>query len=271
MGAIAFGSSIFRSSNTGNNRVRFVPGVPGLQVGDGLLCVLTKKNAASPVTPPAGYVTHLDNGINYIGSKIADAGDVSATIHDFIFASGLSSEQGILMRFTDVMPVSFVDTFMDVGSGNSPIVTPGDTASRAALFVIYGTGNSSFNRSGSNHSPTPAGFTERHDFFSFEISLGLYTRDAEIVTIGPQNITPISAANLASRGGVIALLGVVPNFQDQEEAEARAREKVADGTWPVAHSERTFLGASAVRFQRFMSPGDPGAGGWVETTDTVIT
>jgi hypothetical protein len=267
---IAFASSLFRSDNIANNRVRFVPAVPGLQVGDGLLCVLTKKNAASPVTPPAGYVTHVDNGINYVGSKIADAGDVAATIHDFIFASGLSSEQGVLMRFTDVMPSNFVDTFMDVGSGNSPIVTPADTASRAALWVIYGTSNSSFNRSGALHSG-PGGFTERHDRTSFEIGLGLYTRDAEIAALPSQIITPTTPANLASRGGAIALLGVVPDFQDQEEAEARAREKTADGTWPVAHSERTFLGASAVRFQRFMSPGDPGAGAWVETTDTIVT
>jgi hypothetical protein len=269
MGAIAFASSLFVSKSA-NNRCRFTPGVPGLVVGDGLLCVLTKKNAASPVTPPAGYVTHLDNGINYIGSKIADAGDVSATIHDFIFASGLSSERGVLMRFTDPMPSNFVDTFMDVGSGNSPIVTPADTASRAALWVIYGTSNSSFNRTGGTHTG-PVGFTERDDNTFFEIGLGLYIQDVESVSIGPQNIVPSSAANLSSRGGVIALLGVVPDFQDQEEAEARAREKVADGTWPVAHSERTFLGASAVRFQRFMSPGDPGAGAWVETTDTIVT
>jgi len=269
MGAIAFASSLFVSKSS-NNRCRFSPGVPGLQVGDGLLCVITKKTALSPITPPAGYVTHLDNGIDFIASKIADAGDVAAIQHDFIFASGLSSEMGWLARFTDPMPSNFVDTFMDVGSGFNPIVTPADTASRAALWVIYGTGNSSFNRGGSSHTG-PAGFTERNDHVFFEISLGLYIQDVETVSIAPQNIIPSQAANLGARGGVIALLGVVPDFQDQEEAEARAREKVADGTWPVAHSERTFLGASAVRFQRFMSPGDPGAGGWVETTDTVVT
>ncbi len=260
MGAIAFASSL-SVSKSANNRCRFTPGVPGLQVGDGLLCVITKKaaGAASPITPPAGYVVHLDNSIDFMASKVADAGDVAATIHDFIFASGLSSEQGVLMRFTDVMPSNFVDTFMDVGSGNSPIVTPADTASRAALWLIYGTGNSSFNRSGNTHTG-PAGFTERKDNTFFEISLALYVRDAEIISIPSHNITPTNAANLGSRGGTIALLGVVPDFQDQEEAEARAREKVADGTWVNAHSERDFEGASGVRFQRFMSPADPGAG-----------
>ena len=61
------------------------------------------------------------------------------------------------------------------------------------------------------------------------------------------------------------------NFASVAAAEARARTLVGDGTWPNAHSEQTFLGAPAVRFQRFMSPTDPGAGAWVETTDDAVT
>ncbi len=61
------------------------------------------------------------------------------------------------------------------------------------------------------------------------------------------------------------------DFANVAAAEARARALVGDGTWPNAHSEQTFLGAPAVRFQRFMSPASPGAGAWVETTDDAVT
>ncbi len=69
----------------------------------------------------------------------------------------------------------------------------------------------------------------------------------------------------------IVLAETQPDFQDMPEAEARARDLVADGTWPNAHSQRTFLGAPATRFQRFMSPAAPDEGGWVETTDAGVT
>jgi hypothetical protein len=52
-----------------------------------------------------------------------------------------------------------------------------------------------------------------------------------------------------------------------EAAEARAREKVADGTWINAHSERDFNGVIKIRFQRYMSPLAPDAGEWVETAE----
>lgn len=201
----AFASSLFRSSNSANNRVRFSGAVPGLQVGDGLLCVIMKKNAASPITPPSGYVNHIDNGSSYVGAKVADAGDVAATIHDFIFASGLSSEQGILMRITDVDSPNFVDNVSVIGSAATPITCPPLTASRKALFIIFGVGSSSFNRTGGTHTG-PAGFTERHDHMSFEISLGLYTKDTIVTSIGPELITPSPSANVLTQGGAIAVV-----------------------------------------------------------------
>ena len=54
-------------------------------------------------------------------------------------------------------------------------------------------------------------------------------------------------------------------------AEARAIEKVADGTWVNAHSERKMDGTIAVRVQRFMSPTNPDHGAWVEITDDATT
>lgn len=57
-------------------------------------------------------------------------------------------------------------------------------------------------------------------------------------------------------------------FATMAAAEARARAKVADKTWIMAHSARNMTGAIIVRFQRKMSPGAGNANGaWVETTD----
>ena len=56
-----------------------------------------------------------------------------------------------------------------------------------------------------------------------------------------------------------------------EAAEARARLKVADGTWINAHSAKNFNGTIIVRFQRKMSPGAGAANGaWVESSDDSV-
>lgn len=54
-------------------------------------------------------------------------------------------------------------------------------------------------------------------------------------------------------------------FATMAAAEARAVAKVKDKTWVVAHSARDFNGTIIVRFQRFMSPTNPGYGAWVTT------
>ena len=56
-------------------------------------------------------------------------------------------------------------------------------------------------------------------------------------------------------------------FATLAAAEARAKAKVADGTWVNAHSQKTFSGTIAVRVQRFMSPTNPDYGAWVDITD----
>ena len=56
-------------------------------------------------------------------------------------------------------------------------------------------------------------------------------------------------------------------FADMAAADARAVAKVADGTWVVAHSQRTQAGVIGVRVQRKMSAAAPGNGAWVEITD----
>ena len=57
-------------------------------------------------------------------------------------------------------------------------------------------------------------------------------------------------------------------FSTMEEAGIRSKTKVADGTWIMAHSERTIAGTIAVRVQRKMAPGAGAANGaWVDITD----
>jgi hypothetical protein len=58
-------------------------------------------------------------------------------------------------------------------------------------------------------------------------------------------------------------------FATMEEAEARAKAKMTDKTWIVAHSERTYTGAIAVRVIRPMPPFTNG--GWVDITDNAVT
>lgn len=62
-------------------------------------------------------------------------------------------------------------------------------------------------------------------------------------------------------------------FSTIEEAEARVRLRMGDGTWVVAHAERMFDGTIACRVMRYMSGAAPAAltqGGWVDITDNIV-
>jgi hypothetical protein len=63
------------------------------------------------------------------------------------------------------------------------------------------------------------------------------------------------------------------NFVSLAAAEARAKAKVADGTWIEAHScYATGTATPAVRFIRKMTTAFAlGEGGWIETTDDTVT
>jgi hypothetical protein len=56
-------------------------------------------------------------------------------------------------------------------------------------------------------------------------------------------------------------------FADLAACEVRAKAKVADGTWIIAHSERVSSSVVGVRVQRKMSPTNPGYGAWTSLTD----
>lgn len=56
-------------------------------------------------------------------------------------------------------------------------------------------------------------------------------------------------------------------FATTEAAETRAKAKMADNTWIVAHAQRTGAGAIAVRVQQKMSAAAPTVGAWTDLTD----
>jgi len=59
-------------------------------------------------------------------------------------------------------------------------------------------------------------------------------------------------------------------FADMAAAGARAKDKVADGTWINAHSQRSQTGTIGVRVQRKMNAAgntDPTTGSWVVIED----
>jgi len=55
-------------------------------------------------------------------------------------------------------------------------------------------------------------------------------------------------------------------FATFEACETRAKAKIADGTWVVAHAARQKDATLAVRVQRFMTSALT-QGAWVEVTD----
>ncbi len=209
-----------------------------------------------------------------------------------VLASENSASASVILKFSTDVGFNIADVIHAVGVtalfvvlGSPPVdwVCPSATVTKAGTRVIRLAssrfGPNLWNDGVYSLVAGPAA-TEIVDRGSGDVSnrsgFGGYLENAS-PAIGPTG--PATIRWGAAFGGTgyeawaytIVLAETPPDFQSQEDAEARATEKVADGTWPVAHSERTFLGASAVRFQRFMSPGDPGAGGWVETTDTLVT
>ena len=60
------------------------------------------------------------------------------------------------------------------------------------------------------------------------------------------------------------------SFATMSAAETRCKAQVAAKVWVNAHAGRNAAGAIMARFQRYMSPFQPGAGAWIETTDDSV-
>ncbi len=241
----------------------------------GFFTSITNGDAGVLVLPP-GFVTlfvsNIGNSHWIVGRRVA-SGESGPYLFDKTLGSSANGRIAALMLFSGNDPITPIN--IDGHQNTQDLSAPFDviatniltTALSLVVRWVGGSAGTPFSYSFLSGNPV----TERLDRVESFAGLALYTDDNLVFgTAGTTVIRVVGSGTCNHGGGSIAINGV-SDFQDQEEAEARAREKVADGTWVNAHSERTLLGASAVRFQRFMGPGNPGAGGWVETTDTVVT
>lgn len=214
--------------SSGNNRVT-LPKPSGLQVGDGMVVHIALKNGGANIAPPGAWIEHTDNTLSYVATKIADAADVVAANFQFIFASGLPSRCGSLMRFSDVLQGAFGDAFLLAGASGTPMVTPALVASRQALFIISGHSSSSFNRGqGSMIHTAPVGHTERADGTAFELGLGVFTKDVEVVSVGAESIISASPGNVANHTTTLAILGPIPTVT-QAQIKGRREQLMSKG------------------------------------------
>lgn len=282
----------------GTNHGNMVIAKPaGTVEGDLLIWSASEDRPASRTyTVPAGW-TIIDQ---FFAPTRSEAGALAFKIagpsepanYTFqVLPSQSSASASTIMRFsTDVgfLAGSVIHAFARTGlfqiPGAAPVdwicpsVSPIVTGTRVLRYLTQRFSGNFYNDGNFNYQSGPAA-TEIQDRGSGDVTnrsgFAGYLQDA-VVGIGPTGTAVIRQGFQGVTGyegwtWTVALAETVPDFQSQEEAEARAREKVADGTWVNAHSEREFEGASAVRFQRFMSPASPGAGAWVETTDTIVT
>ncbi len=59
-------------------------------------------------------------------------------------------------------------------------------------------------------------------------------------------------------------------FTTITDAEARCRSQITAKVWVNAHAGRNVSGQIIARFQRYMSPTNPGHGAWIETIDDAV-
>ena len=60
-------------------------------------------------------------------------------------------------------------------------------------------------------------------------------------------------------------------FASMSAAESRCRSQIVAKVWVNAHSARDNAGQIICRFQRYMSPTNPGYGAWTTTNDDSVS
>jgi len=197
----------------------FLPKPPLLAVGDGMVAHIAYKNVPVNISPPFGWTEHLETGLGYVATKVADAADVLAVTFQFTFA-GITSRCASLMHFSGVeQTAGFVDNIAQIQQpafgGTSPIFCPALVASRTARFIISAHSSSSSNRGqGVPIFTGPAGFTERADGTAFELALGVYTKDVEVLSIPSEAIVVSPVGNILQAGVAMAIVGPLPTAID---------------------------------------------------------
>jgi len=286
MGALFQSISTFFVAS-GVQATAIVPAPSGIVLGE-LLVMVGSLNTGlvSTVNLPAGWTKSdqrepsIGNPKGFLGFKIADASDVVAVNYVVTHSEGSNREWAVaIYRYNGALGLDgFSAGVVDDLSGQTSLTLPSYTTiadnvliQRTAMWDQTGVEPTSIGAmAGHTQRAFAGGFNEPGPS---DTSLAAHTRDLIATPPGLQ-----AGANFTQTGGtgntrgVLYTVGIAPtlDFQTIEEAEARARTLVGDGTWPNSHSQRTFLGAPAVRTQRFMSPGDPGAGEWVDIVDSSV-
>lgn len=283
MGALFQSISTFFVAS-GVQATAIVPAPSGIVLGE-LLVMVGSLNTGlvSTVNLPAGWTKSdqrepsIGNPKGFLGFKIADASDVVAVNYVVTHSEGSNREWTVaIYRYSAAIGLDgFSAGVVDDLSGQTSLTLPSYTTiadnvliQRTAMWDQTGIEPTSIGAMGGHTQRAFAGgFNEPGPS---DTSLAAHTRDLIASPPGLQagsNFT--QTGSTGNTRGVLYTVGIAPvvEFQDPAEAEARAREKVADGTWVNAHSERDILGAAAVRVQRFMSPANPDNGEWVDILD----
>ncbi len=278
-------SALFQASGVGASIS--VPAPSGLIVGELMVTIGAVFGEPAVITPPALWTKHREDSIpgfptGFIASKIATAADLAGPyvfsqnlggseawtvgIHRFSGALALdASTPGIVGGSSQDISLGTVTTVADNCLILRSVQAVFATAEPTSIVDPGTSGDNDHTRRAFVGGPNDAGVA--NPFALYYTKLGVKTPPGGDSQPSPKG-TYVAATGAKTTIHYAWSVSPIVDFQTIEEAEARAREKQEDGTWVVAHSEQTVLGAPAVRAQRFMSPTDPGAGGWVDIVDS---
>ncbi|MEE9595769.1 MAG: hypothetical protein V3V96_03225 [Acidiferrobacterales bacterium] len=262
----------------------------GLAIGDLMVSgAWINTGLTSTMSPPGGWTKvrqdepGIGNPKGMLSFKFADAADVAAT--DFLFTQSAAASPPWLCAIYRVSGAGGIDNqrmllLNDIVIGSIISLLPAlDTIADNVLLLrmtgydTTGTEPTSVTDPGTDTRRAIEGGPTVGPGTSDIVGLW-YTLNASPVT-PPQTIVsaPVTMNGAAGRArSVQYAIGICPVtvFGTIEEAEARARDKTADRTWVNSHSQRLITGNPAVRTQRFMSPTDRDAGGWVDIVDSTV-
>lgn len=277
-------SALFQASGVGASIT--LPAPAGLIVGELMVTIGVVFGEPAVITVPAGWSKDDEFSIpgfptGFIATKTATLADIAA---NFLFSQNLGGSEAWAVGIHRFSGALALDAFArGVVGGSSQDISLPNLTTVADNCLILRTVQAVFATTeptsivdpgtGGDNDHTRRGFVGGPNDPGAATPFALYYTDDIIKTPAGFDGQPSPKGTyVGATGAKITMhyawsVSPITDFQSVEEAEARAREKQADGTWVVAHSEQTNVGAPAVRAQRFMSPTDPGAGEWVELTD----
>lgn len=269
--------------------VATVPKPAGLAEGEFMIVMgWLNFGVASTVNFPAGWTKirqdepGIGNPKGFLGFKVADAADVAAS--NFIFTHSEGSGREWTIAIYRISGAGGIDNqrmllLNDIAIGTQIVLLPALDTIADNVLMLRGIGISTTGIEATSYADP--GTDTRRAIEGGHLEAGAANFASLWYTLNASPVTPpqtILSANVTMTGAtgnkrsVQYAIGICPPtvFQTIEEAEARAVDKVADRTWVNSHSQRNFVGNPAVRTQRFMSPTDRDAGGWVDILDSTV-